>query len=52
MQVRLGALAFFVDHGAAAEAVEAEPRRFLVRLVARDQMGEDQPEAGVALKPP
>ena len=52
MQVRFGALALFVDHRATPEAVEAELRRLPVRLVARQKMGKDQPEAGVALKPP
>ena len=42
MEVRLGALALFVDGRAAMEAVEPEPRRIYVRLVASNQMGKDE----------
>jgi hypothetical protein len=43
MQIRLGPLPLFVDDSAAAEAVELEFFRFPVRLVARQEMREDQP---------
>ena len=42
MQIGLGALAFFVNHGAAPEAVEAEFRRLEVWLVARQQVRKDK----------
>src|SRR5262245_22656981 len=50
VEVRLGALALFVDGRAAMEAVEPEPRRIYVRLVASNQMGKDEAGRGRGLE--
>src|SRR6202048_478819 len=49
MQVRLGALALFVDEVPGAESVEPEMKCRRMRRVARDQMGEDKSRSGRGL---
>ena len=52
MQIGRSALAFFVNHVSAPEAVEAKGCAKSVGLVLAIVWAKHQPEAGVALKPP